>query len=160
MVKVLSFPNPEAMQAYLASAKDAAAKGLHVLQHSITYGEHWVRFAGPIVEFGRVATLTEVGVAEVRAGASSAEASQVVAETEAKHLEHLMYGDAYSVLGPEGEVGYTHKAHVWPIDEVVFEAAREAGWDVTKMDTEHQLTLSLAYRAWFAHTQPTGTGDE
>jgi hypothetical protein len=39
-----------------------------------------------------------------------------------------LYGWAYSLMNPEGEIGITHKLHVWPLPCEVLVSAYKVGW--------------------------------
>ncbi len=153
---IKQFRSNEEMRSYLQEMKNAAHIGMHPCQIDISYGDHWVRFVDTdkrVFEFGKVATLIEVGVGEIAAGASADEAVQAVADVQAQMTDSLMYGTAWSPLEKGGTVGVTHKAHVWPIEQTLFEAIRLKGWDIDAIDLADQLRLSTAYTGMRAHVR-------
>lgn len=130
--------------------RKAALDGLHPAQASLDLGSHWVRFVDlganpPIVEFGRVATETEIyNEAE---GTDTTES--IAAERTRLRETGLMYGLACSLLGEEW--GYTHKSMVWPINVTLFGAAEAAGWRIDKLDDAGRLLLEHAYQSHRNH---------
>ena len=146
----LRFNSHEEMQAYLIQAKADAEQALDPAQRAITFGDYWVRFydlARGIVEFGQVATLQEVADNAIDYGATAAEAAEEVDDAEARMKAGYLTGRAYSLLNVDGEWGHTHKAHVWPIEESLFNAASETNWSVRAMPTSAKVNFEVAFRA-------------
>src|SRR5690349_13644211 len=156
---VMGFSSFEEMQEYMRKAAQQANEGLHPQQRAIAYGDHWVQFADMgelIVIFGRVHTLEEIRQGEQRSGATPSEADEVAASTAADLDQGYMFGTAYSVIEPTGELGTTHKASVWPIEERLFNAARQAEWNISELDEASKVLLTIAHAAFVAHKRSLG----
>lgn len=67
---------------------------------------------------------------------------EVRASTESRQRGYL-FGRAYSMLEPEGELGSTHVASVAPISREAFEEARTAGWRVLVPQDDNAGTPTL-----------------
>jgi len=145
---IRSFDSFEEMQAFIRENAERAARGLHDVQREIGFGDHWCRFvdiASREIEFGYVYTLDEVREAEIKAGATPAEADEVVAQTERDLAGHLLYGRAFIFWQPGGEAGHAHQAAVWPISKELFEAARDVGWDIDGIPESQKQALEAVY---------------
>jgi hypothetical protein len=139
------------MQAYLIRAQADAAANMHPAQAAISWGDHWVRFidiSNRVVEFGRVFTRDEVRESEIEAGATSIEARRAVQECAIGMEKGYLYGHAASFLYPSGEVGYSHKSVVWPIEEATYNAAAEVNWQIDRMPVSQKINLQIAFIAW------------
>jgi hypothetical protein len=151
-VNFIKFKNFEEMQAYLIQAQADADSHVTPAQRAIGYGDYWARFidvGNRIVEFGRVYTLTEVRRLEVEAGATAQEADFAVSDTEQSMKNgNFLYGRAASILLPNGESGYTHKANVWPIEESLWAAAAECGWNIDVLPLSAKVNLEAAFIAY------------
>ena len=152
------FDTPEAMQAALAEQQAHALAGLHPMQQALTAGAHWVRFVNldtqpMVIEFGQVATPEMIVESETEGGSSLAEALDFVRLNAEKETGGFLYGRADSVLGDEG--GYTHKAHAWPIEQRLFEAAQDVSWNADRLDELGRLLLEIAFRGMRAHVLRT-----
>lgn len=158
-MQVIQFDSHDAMRSHLRAAAEAAHRGLHSEQDRLTYGDYWVQFhdiANFHVIFGRIDTLEEVRDGEVNGGATATEADAVVAMTANDLVNGMMYGTAYDRFNPDGELGNTHKAHVWPIEERLFNAAAEARWDIRLLPASGKVLLEIAFRAMRAHVRSGG----
>jgi hypothetical protein len=148
---VMSFDSWSEMQEKLGKMRTAANEGLAAAQKAVTYGDYWVRFYKEFTIFGRVMPLDEYMASEVSLGAPPEEAEYTAAHVQRAHDEGMMWGMAYSVLEPEGELGNTHRANLWPIEERVFNAARDAEWDPERFPEWVLILLQEAARAWRSH---------
>lgn len=151
MVHIKTFGDPEEMRETIQQWREAALAGLAPAQADLTFGSHWVRFEDDLVIFGRVATLSEVGVAEMELGASGEEAAAMTHQISENMEAGLLYADCYSVVEVDGEVGNTHKASVWPIDESLFEQARRVDWDPYRLPDSGRALLTEAWAAFNGH---------
>lgn len=148
-MEIHTFDSPEAMQNALAEMREKAKAGLHAEQDRITFDDCWVEFldiGARLIIFGRVHTLDEV-----RKGEEEEDVDEIVEMTTRDLESGLMYGVAYSIHEPTGELGYTHKANVWPIERRLLDMAREAEWRVDDLDETGRLLLEIAYSAYRAH---------
>jgi len=147
MVHVENFDTPEQMEARLATLRETANASLHPAQSALTYGDHWLRIADRkdnLVEFGYVLTHEEIVKSETDAGTSMYETAQVIGYVDLALEQGFLYGIARSRDNPEGEYGSTHKAHVWPIEPRLYEAAGTFGYDVTEFDEVASVLLQIA----------------
>lgn len=154
-MEIKTFSSHEEMSEWLKERAEAAHAGLAKAQADLTWGDHWVQFhdvnAAHII-WGKVSTREEVALGELLSRSDWDEVVATVARTEASLEQGFMYGRAYDRYGPEGELGTTHKAHVWPIEERLFDAAKAAGWDHRNIEDEAmRFLLDLAYRQMRAH---------
>lgn len=150
-MNVLRFNSHTEMQAYLIRAQADADMALHPAQRAITWGSHWVRFVDlgrRIVEFGRVYQPDEVVDLEVQYGATAREAASAVDATKRGLEAGYLYGLAFSVYNHDGEAGHTHKAHAWPIEESLFNAAAETHWQIDLMPVSAKINLHAAFTAF------------
>lgn len=159
LVEVLTFTSMDEMYAWMRAAREEANKGLHPAQRAVTWGSHWVRFHGDLVEFGKVATMGEVATGEMDEGADPDEAAETLMQIERAHQDGSMWGLAYSVLGPEGTWGFTHQALMWPVEERVFKAAKAVNW--VPLDTPEwcRVLLAEARAAWHGHIKAQVKGE-
>lgn len=155
-MQLIPFSSPEEMQSFLSSANSAAHASLHPVQRALTVGNHWVRFvdiAARIVEFGYILTPTETYEVEIAAGANTVDARAAAAGVGRLLDNGYMYGKAWSPLGPDGEYGITHKAHVWPIESTVALDAAEHGWRVDELSLPSKINLQAAFNSLRAHVR-------
>src|ERR1044072_2592603 len=125
-----------------------AHQQLHPVQEAMTYGSYWVCFGNldqGYVQWGYVHTLDELSVI----GDDLVEAAD-----EALRVDGLLSGTVYSTISPDGVPESTHKAHVWPIEVRLFDMAREAGWDYSRLDDAGRLLLNLAFAEQRVHLLP------
>lgn len=144
------------MQAYLIQAQADAEQSLHPAQWALGYGCYWVRFvdiANGIIEFGRVTHPHETVELEMSTGSAKRDALQSARDNERRLANHVLTGIAYSPLNPDGEWGHTHKAHVWPIEEALFNAAAEANWQIDLLPVSQKINLEAAFRAQRGHVR-------
>ena len=126
-------------------------------QRGVTYGSYWARFydiRNRLVIFGHVDTLDEMESSERDLGARDDEAEYIRADTARRHENGYMYGMCYSTVTPEGELGFTHRADIWPIDQAMFEQYREVAWQVDddRLAWETKIALAQAYTEYATHT--------
>lgn len=147
-----SFDNLDDMFAAMAKATEEANSALSDTQRAITYGSCWVRFAVDlgIIIFGKVATLEEITESERLSGSDDAELAATLLMLQENHMRGYMFGTAYSIWEPQGELGDTHRANMWPITEPQFEMARAVDWNPAYIEGRNGW-LHEAYedfRAW------------
>src|SRR5690349_18046801 len=137
------------MAAAIRRNREAASAGLAPAQADLTYGSRWIRFWDKLVIFGTVPTLMEVGLAEQELGADPDEVAYTISRVEVNLTENdLLYGTCYSVIEPTGEIGNTHKSSVWPIEDSLFEAARNVTWNPALLPPSALLEVYEAMAAW------------
>ena len=151
---IQTFETTEEMVVALRKRAEEARAGLHSVQSSLTWGDHWVQFVdleNRHVVFGRIHFDREVGLAELLSGADWDDTVAVVEKTAASLDEGFMYGRAHDKFNVEGELGTTHKASVWPIEERLFLMAQRVDWNIAALDETGRFLLDLAYRQNRAH---------
>ena len=137
----------ESMIAQMRALTEVANMTLAAEQKQIGYGSYWARFydiKNRIVIFGYVDTLDQMEAGERSLGADDQEADYIRHDTNRRHNDGYMYGMCYSVVTPEGELGFTHRADIWPITQEMFEEFRTVGWDVDHADLTWEVKVSLA----------------
>lgn len=157
---VQSFTSIEEVFEALQAGERHANANLAPEQAALTYGQHWVRFydiPDKILIFSKVDTVEEFAEAE-RQAAIRAEEPMTVGELayainalRERHERGYLYGTCYSKITPEGELGDTHRGHVWPISPGLFNLARAARWDVDAMTSDGKYAISDAFMAWGTH---------
>lgn len=154
MTEVVAFDSHQQMVEYLRQAAHQAHAGLHVVQDNLTWGDTWVQFVDVTnrhVAFGQIATIDEVHQGELDSSGSADDADAVAAMTRSDLEYGYMYGRVFDRFNPEGELGTTHKASVWPIEERVFQAAHAVGFVVDDLPLWAKFNLHVAQLARRAH---------
>lgn len=167
---VESFDSLEAMYARMAEQEAAANAALSPDQGAMrdAVGEtvYWMRPYEGMFIFGECPSLAAATVKErsyypILDGARTAENAEEYDEA-ASEFEYsstnlaerrsrgYLFGTAYSVIEPDGELGDTHVANAWPISKEAFEQAREVAWQPTPENapalTPYVLALLTAMR--------------
>jgi hypothetical protein len=168
-VEIIQFDSHEDLAKALAEHNTKAMDGLHLAQRAIKPGDYWVRFVNldvdpPVVEFGYVLTPTEIAASMLEDGQTWEETRDFVEERDRRLSElGMVYGTAASRFEPTPQLGETHVANVWPIEERLYRWAETVDWNVSKvtlaLDPEHgvidtptaRLLLEIAYRGIRAH---------
>ena len=153
MVEIRGFNSFDEMYEYMQANRKKANEGLAAAQRLIDYGDYWVRFWQQVVIFGYIDPLEKVRDDEVAAGADLGEAEVFVTMVMEAHNDGSMWGTAYSTIEPDGELGYTHRISMWPIDKRLFDAARQVGWVIEDLPEWAQVLLQEAARAWRSHVR-------
>ena len=133
----MSFDSTEEMFDFMARKTDEANASLTDEQKSLTWGSYWFRPYEGIVIFGHVFTEDEFEQKERwsyhRGGPLDEEEEAEFAYSKARvydaHERGYLFGEAFSVWEPRGELGDTHRANAWPILQWQFVSAQSAGWD-------------------------------
>ena len=165
MVEIHTFDSHEEMVAFVEERKAHAFAGLAREQQALTFGSHWVQFHDiPTrhIVFGRVWTAEEVALGELRGRDGEVREDvqwpEVVTSvdriTEGQE-EGFLYGMAHDRFNPDGELGFTHKAHVWPIEKRLFDAATFVQFEITNLNETGRFLLDLAFRQMRAHVLGT-----
>jgi hypothetical protein len=148
MFDILTFDSLKEMQNFIESNSEAVMSSLARQQQDLTLGSYWVQFEvepftdEPLVVFGQVVT-------ELEWDADEDEPSESQRRT--MNLTGLMFGRAASKHFPEPELGYTHKASAWPIEQRLFDMAREVDWDIQQLPHAGKVLLEIAYASRRAH---------
>lgn len=143
----MEFDSFDQMSEFMAEAERVAIESTSPTQAKIGEGDYWFRPVPEmeIVIFGRVHPLTEVEAAERDAGAEDWEVTEVVEGTRSSLERGYLYGTAYSMYEPNGELGSTHRSTVWPITEAQFNEANDAGWDARLLGPWFREALIAAH---------------
>jgi hypothetical protein len=150
---VRSFDSFEAMQQAMRDGIDWGNANLHPLQQAITFGDCWADFrmihADDSITFGRVFTLDEVRDLSAKNGGTAREVEAEVQAVVAQHGEGMLFGTAASRYFPDGELGDTHRLHMWPISRALYDAAAYNDFDWTRLPQGPFSTeLQAAFDAW------------
>lgn len=121
-------------------------------QKAITWGSTWVRTVrGSPVIFGYVPTLEELVREETMYGATEEECEYLVGHRKSQERNDLLSCRCFSEILIGGEMGTIHRAWVWPIPSVIFEAAKAVDWDESKMNEAVVLPVTNAVAAYRQH---------
>jgi hypothetical protein len=153
MADFKEFNSLDEMFEYMEDQTVKANAGLAPAQCDLTWGSYFVNFqpADDLVIFGRVFTADEARENEIKAGASEAEADFSSATLADSLTRGYLFGRAYSVWEPGGELGSTHRASAWPISRELFEAAQAVKWVPGELDHESLVQLDAAWQAFRSH---------
>lgn len=158
-----SFDSLDDAWEFMRKGEDFGNRNLHPKQQAITWGDHWVRFYDikeRFIIFGYVYTMAEVEEAEgkdipdipdpVEQQLARDEVAYTMDTVINSHGRGLLWGWAHSKHFTD--LGSTHRFHMWPISEGLFEAAKAAGWDVDQItDPGHRAELERAWQGYREH---------
>lgn len=145
------FTTADEFRVWLQKKENAAHRGLHEHQASITYGSHWVRFVdldAQVIEFGRVLTQTDLD-AFAAGGETERESIRRVTDDLSRNNE-MVLSVRHSRLSTD-DLGYAHRSHLWPIEPRLFDAAVAVDFDYRKFDEVARFLLNLAFASMKAH---------
>lgn len=161
---IRSFASFDQAIEYMQINEQEANAHLAPEQAALTWGSHFASFIprDRLVIFGYCMTLDEATADEAdamrRTGDdpdSQEEAAQELEYTRGMlagaHLRGYLFGRAWSVVEPAGELGSTHRGNAWPISADLFHAAEAAGWEVARMTADAVQELDAVYQAMRAH---------
>lgn len=150
----MEFESLDEMVAWQQQQTASANANLAPEQAAITWGDHWVRFdpASMTVIFGTIWELSywDGKIAEAEPGEDRDEWVWEKDSVIASHVNGYLFGRAYSIIEPDGELGSTHRANMWPITPECFEAAEQAGWRLNDIKAPYENELRAAYDGWRA----------
>lgn len=159
------FDNLEQMFQFMAEETDKANAALADEQKAVTWGSYWVRFydlPARILIFGHIPTWGEFVAGErshYPATMNTEETSEfeyTVARMRENHDRGYMFGSAYSILEPRGELGDTHRGNLWPISQDLFDHAEDRAWVMDDFDVRFKVELQGVWESFRAHAQATG----
>lgn len=160
---IRSYDSLEDALADITRNTNIANAGLAPEQRACTWGTYWVRFIPTgqemLVVFGRVQQLEETVEQEMvlENEMPGPDEAEVRATMQASHDQGYMFGRAYSVVEPRGELGSTHRANMWPITEDLYHAAQAANWDPLSLQPRDLDQLQDVYTAvrnhWIARSR-------
>lgn len=157
--EIRTYDSLDAMLTEMRQGEAYANAHLAPQQQRITFGDHWVRFLdipGKVLIFGYVQTEAEITADEIACATpqepfEEGELAYILDRTRNSQIRGHLYGPCHSVITPEGELGFTHASHVWPITGELFQAARAAEWKIEDLDPTAKVWLSDTYLAWATH---------
>lgn len=149
---VESFGSAEEMFAAMTEREAAANEGLLpnqiALRDDVEHTRVWLRLlpdgAGVLPIFGWSWSLREASGRErsyyepktdnpdvaIADEFGAAEFASIVEGLRERRTRGYLYGECFSVVEPDGELGDTHVSSVWPLTEEAFAEAKAHGWDV------------------------------
>lgn len=144
-----SYDSWEEMMADMRANEEAANERLAPEQKALTWGARVYRIEHGIHIFGHVYTREEALAAEIALSPPEEVERGLPEESVERLAEGLergyLYGRWYSVIEPDGEIGSAHRLNVWPMSETLFEAVRQAGWSIDKMNPEDAYALGKVF---------------
>lgn len=162
--------SPEQMVEALQRNAEHTKAGLHPAQAALTFGSHWVQFIDiPTrhIIFGRVETPEQIAFDELCGPGGypdpNAEWNEVMAtvtEVEVRQSNGLLYSMAFDRFDPTGSPTEVHKAHVWPIEERLFNMAMDVEFEIANLGEVGRVLLDIAFRSMRAHTLPETWGKQ
>jgi hypothetical protein len=163
MAEFRGYDSLDDMFADIKANQDAASAKMHPSQQAIGYGDHWVRFYNikdRLIIFGYIPTKAENWTACLKAGGDMDEAVYEARATAASMENNMLFGWAYSIIEPAGELGATHRYSMWPCPVALFESAKAVGWNIDLLDLPGQAMLQALwsrYRAWVIEAEGLST---
>jgi hypothetical protein len=155
---IRSFDSIEEAFAFMQRAEQRANAHLAPEQQALTWGSHWIRVYDSLLIVGYCMTEEEMRHDEqeamgddIKTPEGQAEFDQNMTRMAESHERGYLFGWAFSVVEPTGELGSSHRGAVWPISEGLFEKLQAKAWDRSQLDTEAKEELKQAYMAWIAH---------
>jgi hypothetical protein len=144
----LHFDGREAMEENLSAARH---NRLHPTQEALTYGDYWVQFhdiTKRVIRFGHVLTQAELREQMIDDGMVAADIDDMlVMAGVAMREQGILYSRRFDFIHhPDGVFDTAVKAHVWPIEQRLFDAAREHRWQIDPMEQWAKVLLDLAFR--------------
>lgn len=140
--RIIGFDSDEEMFAYLASLSAQAQESMEHLyepQRGITWGGYALRLqpyeeAGEtkvLAIFGYIYTVEEIEKQEIAAGSDveGGELRYMMERLYELYDEGYRYGNWYSTICVEGDIGDAHLSTLWPITEADYHHALNNRWE-------------------------------
>jgi hypothetical protein len=141
MTGFIGFDSMDEMQAYLETAEREAFARINPVQrwvmHATDETVYWVRSWEHILIFGEAWTAQQMIDSETEHGADEDEAKHSAQHILDQRRRGYLFGKAWSVIEPRGELGTTHVSEVVPIPFALFEYARRNDWTLPEHDIRH-----------------------
>ncbi len=139
---IKGFDSFEEMQEYMEESMAAADARVTPRQAEVGPGDHWF---SPAPEFGCVVFGQVYTREELVAGMDPEEAADE--EFVDGYLSgNMLFGRAFSVIEPQGELGSTHRSAVWPMTPAQFAEAMSVDWDHQRLGRWFREALVQAVR--------------
>lgn len=120
------------------------------LRDDTEHNRCWVRDWDGIFIFGDAWSHASCYESELRCGASKEEAYESTLSIIESRKRGYLFGIAFSVLEPRGEIGSTHVSQVVPIERRLFDLAKRCSWSILDPDKGKALEtrIRLAILDW------------
>ncbi len=155
MIDVTGYASMDEMFAAMAEAEDAANASLLPaqvrLRDDITNEVYWFRPNDDFEIYGHGWTAVMCNESSLASGCSAGEAARETEAVVEARTRGYLFGRAYSVIMPLGEIGSVHVATVVPITKAVFELARLNEWS-----SKREVELGDAIRTAVTHALQEG----
>ena len=126
---VESFDNLDDMFARIQEGVEQAKSRATDEQNAITYGDYWVRLWKDLFIFGYIMTEDELYSGSAYDNASEEEIAYEKEQAKRTYADGFRFGQAYSIVVPDGELGDTHVSTMQRITKNQFEAAKLCDWE-------------------------------
>jgi hypothetical protein len=114
----------------------------------------WFRVADDLLIVGETTPVAAQAAREVECGATDLDYEY--ARFAEQHARGYIYGTAYSVIVPDGELGSTHVSQVVWCDPDVFDVLKQYGWSLAQFRNEapeeQRVALAMTMQANAADT--------
>lgn len=159
------FESLEAMFEAMRVGTDLANDSLAPEQQAITWGDYWVRFydiPDRMLIFGHIFSYDDFVAGERKHYPKTMNAEErsefeyTIANRRENHDRGYLFGWAYSYPFPDGDLGDTHRANMWPISKELYEHAKEKEWRMDDFDTPFKVELQEAFDGYHRHAMATG----
>lgn len=155
-MQMRTYDSIETMVADMRAATEQANRWLADAQRRVGWGDTWVRFhivpgEDRLVIFGQVLPTREALGPDGEDPLERAEREEELLRIKARYDDGFMYSRSFSVNYPDGELGDTHRANLWPLPVSVYDAASKVGWDHKRLHQDQALLLVEVFSNWRAH---------
>lgn len=144
---VIHFDSQESMRANLARSINAR---LHPLQAAMSPGDYWVDFrdiAEREVHFGHVLDDSEMRDRLINSGMTREVARATLKNLDRSKELGVFYGMRYDRRHVGGVFDVVYAGKVWPIEERLFDAAREVDLDIDRLPDWGKILLQASFIA-------------
>lgn len=144
-----SFDSVEDMMDALARGEQAAIDRMTEpqrahLQLAFTEPTYWFRMYEDILIFGESQPVEAQARREVELGGDEGEYGYAYERFKERHERGYVYGKAYSVIEPDGELGSSHVSELTQCEQTTFEHMRKYGWSLDRLHAEADAAFALA----------------
>ncbi len=155
MIEVTGYDTADEMFEAMQRAEDAANASLLPcqirLRDDIANEVFWFGPEDDFEVYGHGWTRPMCLASSLDAGCTAAEAASETESVMEARTRGYLFGRAYSVIMPLGEIGSVHVAKVVPITKALFELARMNDWN-----SRHEVELADAVRQAVTHALREG----
>lgn len=148
----VSYDNLDEMMDDLARAERMANASIlprqaRHLAAAIDNPTRWFRMWGDVLIVGESQSIKHQAERELELGGDEeGDYDYQYAKFLERHQRGYLFGPAYSVITPEGELGSTHVSQVVWCDPDVFDVCKQHGWSLERLRNElsHEKLMALA----------------